>query len=251
MQTARYRYNRLGLLRTLFLIAVNLLMRNLRQLSFILAAVTGLCSFSACLKKQTNPPARASLSQATERYQGETKEHIVRKGETLAKISEHYYGSPQGWKALAVENNLREPNKLPVGLRLKLPPGLLVARNELTAKASPTKLSNSSSSRKEVSAKAGKNISAKTNYKQQKTRAAATKIPPTEIPAIKIEGSNDSWKVEEENKSQPLSRQTTAEEKTISEAASDLKKSESSPEKVKSPARFYTCIGEQCSAANS
>lgn len=227
----------------LFIASVD--MRHLKSFSFILAAGLGFGSFSACLKKPLSPPLRASLSQTQRNYPEETKEHVVRKGETLALISERYYGSSKGWKALAVENKLREPNRLPVGLRLRIPPRLQLPRDELKPKVGSTKALKASPAGDGKSLKTGKRTVTKSSSTKTSSKSKAT-IQKKNDSANNNSRTNDSWNVEEEAK--PLAKQSAETESKSPEIGPDLNTQQSKTQNTNSLARFYTCIGEQCSA---
>lgn len=48
--------------------------------------------------------------------------YIVKKGETLVKISSKIYGTPKRWRRIGDANNIRDPNKkLKVGRHLRIP----------------------------------------------------------------------------------------------------------------------------------
>ncbi len=47
--------------------------------------------------------------------------HVVKPGETLARIAERYYGDPTRWRDLARVNKLRDPDRLVVGEALRVP----------------------------------------------------------------------------------------------------------------------------------
>lgn len=51
-----------------------------------------------------------------------TKLHIVAQGETLSSIAEQLYRNPALWRPIAIVNEVDNPRKLPVGLRLRVPP---------------------------------------------------------------------------------------------------------------------------------
>lgn len=62
-----------------------------------------------------------SASKRANGHQREHKTHIVKKGETLSKISMQEYGSPDYWQDIANANGIHDPRHLPVGKKLKLP----------------------------------------------------------------------------------------------------------------------------------
>lgn len=47
--------------------------------------------------------------------------HVVKKGETLRKISQREYGSPDYWQEIATANGIHDTRHLVVGTKLKLP----------------------------------------------------------------------------------------------------------------------------------
>jgi hypothetical protein len=49
------------------------------------------------------------------------KFHYVKKGETLSGISAREYGNAKWWRDIAKANNIRDPKKIRVGQRLRLP----------------------------------------------------------------------------------------------------------------------------------
>jgi nucleoid-associated protein YgaU len=51
-----------------------------------------------------------------------TKLHVVAQGETLSSIAEQLYRNPALWRPIAIVNEVDNPRKLPVGLRLRVPP---------------------------------------------------------------------------------------------------------------------------------
>lgn len=51
-----------------------------------------------------------------------TKLHVVAQGETLSSIAEQLYRNPALWRPIAIVNEVDNPRKLPVGLRLMVPP---------------------------------------------------------------------------------------------------------------------------------
>jgi hypothetical protein len=51
-----------------------------------------------------------------------TKLHIVIQGETLSGIAGRLYKNPTLWRPIAIVNEVDNPRRLPVGLRLKVPP---------------------------------------------------------------------------------------------------------------------------------
>jgi hypothetical protein len=51
-----------------------------------------------------------------------TRVHQVGQGETLSSVAAGLYGDPGMWRPIALANQLLEPRRLPVGLRLEVPP---------------------------------------------------------------------------------------------------------------------------------
>lgn len=50
------------------------------------------------------------------------KKYTIKKGDTLKKIATKFYGSPDGWKAIAKANKIKTPDKLKVGSVITIPP---------------------------------------------------------------------------------------------------------------------------------
>ena len=52
------------------------------------------------------------------------KIHLVQQGETLYSLAEKYYGNKKDWRKIwtANRNRLTNPNDLPVGMKLIIPP---------------------------------------------------------------------------------------------------------------------------------
>lgn len=47
--------------------------------------------------------------------------HVVKKGETLRKLADRYYGEPGKWRVIAKANKIKDPSKLKVGRKLRIP----------------------------------------------------------------------------------------------------------------------------------
>lgn len=47
--------------------------------------------------------------------------HVVKKGDTLRKLANRYYGEPGKWRLIAKANNVKRPNKPKVGRKLRIP----------------------------------------------------------------------------------------------------------------------------------
>jgi hypothetical protein len=47
--------------------------------------------------------------------------HVVKFGQTLADIAAQEYGDPAAWRAIADENGINNPRRLPPGLELQIP----------------------------------------------------------------------------------------------------------------------------------
>ena len=48
--------------------------------------------------------------------------YIVKKGDTLRKLANRYYGEPNEWRRIAKANKIKDPTKLKVGRKLRTPP---------------------------------------------------------------------------------------------------------------------------------
>jgi hypothetical protein len=51
-----------------------------------------------------------------------SKLYVVTQGETLSGIAGQFYQNPALWRPIAIFNRIDNPRRLPVGLRLKIPP---------------------------------------------------------------------------------------------------------------------------------
>lgn len=49
------------------------------------------------------------------------KFYTIRKGDTLRKIANRFYGDPGVWRQIAKANNIKDPTRLKVGRKIKLP----------------------------------------------------------------------------------------------------------------------------------
>lgn len=47
--------------------------------------------------------------------------HVLKKGETLRKLADRYYGEPAKWRLIAKANKIKNPDKLKVGAKLRIP----------------------------------------------------------------------------------------------------------------------------------
>ena len=47
--------------------------------------------------------------------------HVVSKGDTLWRIAKQYYGSGKRWTDIARANNISDPNRIYVGMKLTIP----------------------------------------------------------------------------------------------------------------------------------
>lgn len=47
--------------------------------------------------------------------------HVVKKGDTLRKLADRYYGEPGKWRLIAKANNIKDPAKLKTGRKLRIP----------------------------------------------------------------------------------------------------------------------------------
>jgi LysM repeat protein len=62
--------------------------------------------------------AKTSNKKATK---SPTRTYTVRKGDTLTKISQKYYGTASKWRKIADANKIKNPNKIRIGQKLKIP----------------------------------------------------------------------------------------------------------------------------------
>ncbi|GAA1390739.1 LysM peptidoglycan-binding domain-containing protein [Luteococcus peritonei] len=65
-------------------------------------------------------PDQATADESAHSTQGEVLIHVVEAGDDLWSLAEKYYGDGTRWRAIAEQNQLDDPNLLPVGLRLRL-----------------------------------------------------------------------------------------------------------------------------------
>jgi len=76
---------------------------------------------------QPAPPAARtqprSRPRATSPNKGARKLHVVKKGETLQKISKHYYGTTRRWTKIyeANKDQLRSPDKICANMKIYIP----------------------------------------------------------------------------------------------------------------------------------
>lgn len=47
--------------------------------------------------------------------------HVVKKGDTLRKLADRYYGEPGKWRLIAKANKIKDPAKIKVGRKLRIP----------------------------------------------------------------------------------------------------------------------------------
>jgi len=62
--------------------------------------------------KGTNPTSGGTPGRATERFD---------EGESLPSIAYKHYGDPNLWRAIAISNDIEDPNRIPLGTRLLVP----------------------------------------------------------------------------------------------------------------------------------
>jgi nucleoid-associated protein YgaU len=54
---------------------------------------------------------------------GKPKVYTAKKGDTLSKIAQKFYGNASKWKLIADANHIRDPKTVDAGDRLRIPPG--------------------------------------------------------------------------------------------------------------------------------
>lgn len=47
--------------------------------------------------------------------------HVVKKGDTLRRLADRYYGEPGKWRIIAKANSIKDPDTLKVGRKLRIP----------------------------------------------------------------------------------------------------------------------------------
>jgi nucleoid-associated protein YgaU len=67
-------------------------------------------------------PAEQSPQNPTSGGSAGRRTHVLCAGETLPLIAYREYGDPALWRAIALENNVDDPLRIPLGHRLQLPP---------------------------------------------------------------------------------------------------------------------------------
>jgi hypothetical protein len=63
----------------------------------------------------------SKTTASTKSTSGWPKTYVVKSGDTLSKIAAHFYGSSSKWHQIANANNIRDPQKLTVGAKLRIP----------------------------------------------------------------------------------------------------------------------------------
>lgn len=70
----------------------------------------------------TTTPAAAPTQSAPQRSSPGERVHVVQKGETLGAIAAKELGSARRWPEIARLNRIEDPDNVPAGVRLRLPP---------------------------------------------------------------------------------------------------------------------------------
>lgn len=98
--------------------------RTAGQLSF-LQWVPGSVQFvspaAAAQVRAATPPPPAASSAAAPVAAPPQRVYVVRKGDTLWRIAQTHLGNPRRWPEIANMNGIRDPRKLQIGTRLRLP----------------------------------------------------------------------------------------------------------------------------------
>lgn len=63
----------------------------------------------------------SSKTTTTKSKSGWPKTYVVKSGDSLSKIAAHFYGQSSKWHIIANANNIRDPQKLKVGAKLRIP----------------------------------------------------------------------------------------------------------------------------------
>jgi nucleoid-associated protein YgaU len=72
-------------------------------------------------KAKKKKPGFDKNDKCKERKDPRKKFYTVKKGDTLAKIAARFYGDSDCWKKIARANDIRDPKKVKVGKKIKLP----------------------------------------------------------------------------------------------------------------------------------
>ena len=67
------------------------------------------------------PPAAAKTAAKPGAKPAPARTHVVKSGDTLAKIAVAYYRDASKWSVIATKNGIRDPKQLPIGKRLVIP----------------------------------------------------------------------------------------------------------------------------------
>ena len=71
------------------------------------------------LTVDTPSPAKAAQERNPEK--GSTRTYVVKKGDTLWEIAQEFLGAGTRWPEIATMNDIRDPRRLSVGARLRIP----------------------------------------------------------------------------------------------------------------------------------
>ncbi|HSW67113.1 MAG TPA: LysM domain-containing protein [Bacteroidales bacterium] len=69
---------------------------------------------------QTPTPTPPVVTPVVTPAQVSERIHVVRRGETLRQIAEIYYGNPDAFTRIMADNNIKNPDQITVGQRLKI-----------------------------------------------------------------------------------------------------------------------------------
>ena len=66
-------------------------------------------------------PSYSDLHHEIATTGGSTQPYTIKSGDTLSHVSKVFYGSPNHYMLIVKENNLRDPNNVPIGTTLQVP----------------------------------------------------------------------------------------------------------------------------------
>lgn len=105
------------------------MLRKNKLIQFVVFAWFGCFLFVSCSKKEKNTPIRTKRQITIPKifvpvvfpYQGEPKEVLVKKGDTLDSIATEFYGERSYATLIALKNHIEDERNIQIGAKLSLP----------------------------------------------------------------------------------------------------------------------------------